>query len=93
MADGDLVSGAEGECLTPQQHLEKADAALAAAKVAYAAYVESGRQKLDVQSVRLAEYLDLIQMVNVHANMANAKANVAIMEKGEWKDGSIDGAI
>lgn len=70
----------EVEHLTAEQHIERADKALAAAKEAHTRYIKSDRTDVR-RNVELADYLDLMQMVNTHANMASAKSLVAIANR------------
>lgn len=58
--------------LTPAEHIAKADAAYAAAQEAHARYRARDLGELD-RTTTLADYLDLVNMVNLHANMATAK--------------------
>lgn len=67
--------------LDPEEHMDRANAALEAARKASARIREqfpSGMpSNITEQSAYLgahAEYLDLMQIVNTHANMATAKA-------------------
>lgn len=95
MAEFDIVdlseADAELETLTPQQHLAKADAAWAAARKLRSEMdereVADGRSRAkasDWYLTREHDFLTLCQIVNLHANMATAKSNVAIMEGLGW---------
>lgn len=80
--------------MTPEEHLEKADRALAAAIQVKADMdareAERGRtlaKTSDWYLSREHDYLTLMNIVNMHANLATAKTNLAILEiEKRWLD-------
>ena len=76
------------EHLTPEQHIEKADAALEAAQKLRREMddkeVEQGRARGKSSEWYLSrehDFLTLVQIVNVHANMATAKSLVLMKNR------------
>jgi hypothetical protein len=89
----DLVIG-EAPALTTQEHLQRADRALEVARQTKkridSDYPNGMPSNIGEQSTYLgrhAEYLDLMQIVNVHCNMVTAKTLFAMESCGRFHPG------